>query len=121
MKKIIIAFLLCLFSIAAYSGAPTCRVYGTNTIATISQFYQEYKEKPNSPTIFRVAISLTDKTQSRVTVVVELYQDGNFVGSKTITVSSGFESSNVEQIFVNNNYNPNGGQVTAEIATASCQ
>lgn len=113
MKKLFISFFLCLFSIAAYSGAPTCRVHGTNNIATISSF----KEKTG---YYLVQVSLTERAQSTVTVVVELYQDNNFVGSQTITITEG-NTSNSDLVYLNSSYNPNGGLVTAEIATASCQ
>lgn len=118
MKKLFISFFLCLFSIAAYSGAPTCRVYGTNTIATISGFSKSKQCTEG----YMVTVSLTERVQSNVAVVVELYQDGNFVGSSTITICSGQQSdASSVCIKLNNNYNPNGGRVTAEIATASCQ
>lgn len=120
MKKIIIAFLLCLSSVAAYSGAPTCRVYGTNTIATLSYFN---KVNDSGVPRFEVQVSLTDPQSTAVVVVVEAYQDNNFVGSTTVTISPNKKWSDRGDyyIFLNDSYDPNGGHVNVQIATASCQ
>lgn len=119
MKKLFLALVLCLFTSTAFCGAPTCRVYGTNgVVATIC--YTNDQTDEIGPR-FEVQVAITKAQTEDVSVVVEATQDGNFVGSVVVPIYAGATRSERGIIFLNNNYNKNGGRVNINIASASCQ
>ena len=118
MKKLFLALVLSLFISTAFCGAPTCRVYGTNgVVATLS--YVEDGTGYSQPQM-KVTVSITEAQTEDISVVVEATQDGNFVGSCVVTIFADHKSS-CQQLFLNSNYNKNGGRVNVSIASASCQ
>lgn len=118
MKKLFLALVLSLFTSTAFCGAPTCRVYGTNgVVATLSKVEDgtHYSEPQ-----MKVTVSITEAQTKDISVVVEATQDGSFVGSCVVTIPARYMESRV-QLFLNSNYNKNGGRVNVSIASASCQ
>lgn len=119
MKKLFLALVLSLFTYTAFCGAPTCRVYGTNgVIATLSKVKDgtHYSEPQMT-----VTVSITEAQTKDISVVVEATQDGSFVGSCVVTIYARRTSSGNVALYLNSNYNKNGGRVNVSIASASCQ
>lgn len=118
MKKLFLALVLSLFTSTAFCGAPTCRVYGTNgVVATLSSVEDGTgKSQPQMD----VTVSITEAQTKDISIVVEATQDGSFVGSRVVTIIAKQTSCRVD-LYLNSNYNKNGGRVNVSIASASCQ
>lgn len=118
MKKLFLALVLSLFTATAFCGAPTCRVYGTNgVVATLSNVEDgTHYSQPQ----MKVQVSITEAQSKDISVVVEATQNGSFVGSCVVTIPAKYKTS-TEKIYLNSNYNKNGGRINVSIASASCQ
>lgn len=117
MKKLFLALVLSLITSVAFCGAPTCRVSGANgVVATLSGIEDgTHYSQPQ----MKVDVTITEVQSRDISIVVEATQDGNFVGSCVVTVSVRY-TSGTGVIYLNSNYNANGGRINVNIASASC-
>ena len=92
MKKFILLILsvLCL-STSAFADETSCRVWGTDAVATIKNPVASLSDYSSSRTCVDVSVEITETQTKDVNVVVNVYTlDNQIIGSGVVRIAKGY-------------------------------
>ncbi len=122
MKKffLLILSVLCI-STSVFADETTCRVAGTNTVATINNPIVKL-QGIDYKWIFNVSVSITEKQDYPVSIVVNVRSSASnkIITTEVVRIPKG-QYTTRESFELSNDLCPDGGYVYLSIARAVCQ
>jgi len=122
MKKFIIVLLAFLFtSVYVSADETTCRVAGTNTVATINNPIVKLQGIDHK-WVFNVSVRITEEQDYPVSIVVNVRSStsNKIIATEVVRIQKG-QDTTIERFELSNDLCPDGGYVYLSIARAVCQ